>query len=80
MKNKYYPIISLINGKKRDTLAEQFLDEIRAELGWELEAVDQIEDLKDEYTEKFSAVLVTAQNEVAINSIPMEYINNRTAK
>ena len=40
----------------------------------------KIEDLKDEYTEKFSAVLVTAQNEVAINSIPMEYINNRTAK
>jgi len=40
----------------------------------------KIEDLKDEYTEKFSAVLVTAQNEVAINSIPMEYINNRVAK
>ena len=40
----------------------------------------KIEDLKDEYTEKFSAVLVTAQNEVAINSIPMEYINNRIAK
>ena len=40
----------------------------------------KIEDLKDEYTEKFSEVLVTAQNEVAINSIPMEYINNRIAK
>ena len=40
----------------------------------------RIEDLKDEYTEKFSAVLVTAQNEVAINSIPMEYINARIAK
>ena len=40
----------------------------------------KIEDLKDEYTEKFSAVLVTAQNEVAINSVPMEYINNRVAK
>ena len=40
----------------------------------------KIEDLKDEYTEKFSAVLVTAQNEVAINSIPMEYINSRIAK
>ena len=35
----------------------------------------KIEDLKDEYTEKFSTVLVTAQNEVAINSIPMEYIS-----
>ena len=40
----------------------------------------KIEDLKDEYTEKFSEVLVTAQNEVAINSIPMDYINNRIAK
>ena len=40
----------------------------------------KIEDLKDEYTEKFSEVLVTAQNEVAINSIPMEYINARIAK
>ena len=40
----------------------------------------KIEDLKDEYTEKFSTVLVTAQNEVAINSIPMEYINARIAK
>lgn len=40
----------------------------------------RIEDLKDEYTEKFSTILVTAQNEVAINSIPMEYINSRLAK
>jgi hypothetical protein len=40
----------------------------------------KIEDLKDEYTEIFSSVLVTAQNEVAINSIPMEYINARIAK
>ena len=40
----------------------------------------KIENLKDEYTEIFSSVLVTAQNEVAINSIPMEYINNRIAK
>ena len=40
----------------------------------------KIEDLKDEYTEKVSAVLVTAQNEVAINSIPMEYINARISK
>ncbi len=40
----------------------------------------KIENLKDEYTEKFSTILVTAQNEVAINSIPMEYINNRIAK
>lgn len=40
----------------------------------------RIEDLKDEYTEKFSEVLVTEQNEVAINSIPMEYINGRIAK
>ena len=40
----------------------------------------KIEDLKDEYTEKFSEVLLTAQNEAAINSIPMDYINSRIAK
>lgn len=40
----------------------------------------KIEDLKDVYTEKFSTVLVTAQNEVAINSIPMDYINSRVAE
>ena len=40
----------------------------------------KIEDLKDVYTEKFSTVLVTAQNEVAINSISMDYINNRVAE
>ena len=44
------------------------------------EKTAKIENIKDEYTEKFSDVLVTAQNEVAINSIPMEYINNRIAK
>ena len=40
----------------------------------------KIEDIKDAYTDKFSEILVTAQNEVAINSIPMEYINSRVAK
>ncbi|MBO7588290.1 MAG: hypothetical protein J6T18_02555 [Bacteroidaceae bacterium] len=40
----------------------------------------KIEDIKDAYTDKFSEILVTAQNEVAINSIPMEYINARVAK
>jgi len=40
----------------------------------------RIEDIKDAYTDKFSEILVTAQNEVAINSIPMEYINARVAK
>ncbi|MBO4267747.1 MAG: hypothetical protein J5869_00060, partial [Bacteroidaceae bacterium] len=40
----------------------------------------RIEDIKDSYTDKFSEILVTAQNEVAINSIPMEYINARVAK
>ena len=54
-------------------------DVCRADINDETKTA-KIEDLKDEYTEKFSAVLVTAQNEVAINSIPMEYINNRTAK
>ena len=40
----------------------------------------KIEDIKDAYTDKFSEILVTAQNEVAINTIPMEYINARVAK
>ena len=40
----------------------------------------QIEDIKEAYTDIFSQILVTAQNEVTINSIPMEYINNRIAK
>ena len=40
----------------------------------------KIEDIKDAYTDKFSEIMVTAQNEVAINSIPMEYINARVAK
>ena len=54
-------------------------NECRADINDETKTA-KIEDLKDEYTEKFSAVLVTAQNEVAINSIPMEYINNRVEK
>jgi hypothetical protein len=40
----------------------------------------KIEDIKEVYTDMFSEILVTAQNEVAINSIPMDYINNRIAK
>ena len=54
-------------------------DVCRADINDETKTA-KIEDLKDEYTEKFSTVLVTAQNEVAINSIPMEYINNRVEK
>ena len=40
----------------------------------------QIEDIKDLYYDIFSQVLVTDQNDVAINSISMEYINSRIAK
>ena len=40
----------------------------------------QIETIKEVYTDMFSEILVTAQNEVAMNSISMEYINNRIAK
>ena len=40
----------------------------------------KIEDLKDLYYDIFSQVLVTEQNDVAINSISMDYINNRIAK
>ena len=37
----------------------------------------KIDDLKDLYYDIFSQVLVTEQNDVAINSISMDYINNR---
>ena len=40
----------------------------------------QIEDIKDLYYDIFSQVLVTDQNDVAINSVSMEYINSRIAK
>jgi hypothetical protein len=40
----------------------------------------KIEDIKDLYYEIFSEVLVTDQNDVAINSIPMEYFDNRISK
>lgn len=40
----------------------------------------KIEDIKMEYFEKFSNVLVTTQNEVAIGTIPMEYIKTRVNK
>ena len=40
----------------------------------------KIDDLKDLYYDIFSQVLVTDQNDVAINSISMEYINSRIAK
>ena len=40
----------------------------------------QIEDIKELYYDIFSQVLVTDQNDVAINSISMDYINNRIGK
>ena len=40
----------------------------------------QIETIKEVYTDMFSEILVTAQNEVAMNSISMEYFDNRIAK
>ena len=40
----------------------------------------KIEDIKEAYTDMFSEILVTAQNEVAINSVSMEYFNNRIAR
>jgi len=40
----------------------------------------KIEDIKEAYTDIFSQILVTAQNEVAMNSVSMEYFNNRIAK
>ena len=40
----------------------------------------QIEDIKDLYYDIFSQVLVSDQNDVAMNSVSMEYFNNRIAK
>ena len=40
----------------------------------------KIEDIKDVYYDIFSEILVSDQNDVAMNSISMEYINNRIAK
>jgi len=40
----------------------------------------QIEDIKDFYYNMFSTILVTDQNEVAMNSVSMEYFDNRIAK
>src|SRR5574344_2216316 len=37
----------------------------------------KIEDLKDEYADKFCYLLDTDQNYVVINNIPLDYINNR---
>jgi len=40
----------------------------------------QIEDIKDFYYDMFSSILVTDQNDVAMNSVSMEYFDNRIAK
>ena len=40
----------------------------------------KIEDIKEVYTDMFSQILVSEQNEVAMNSVSMEYFNNRIAK
>lgn len=40
----------------------------------------QIEDIKDFYYDMFSTILVSEQNEVAMNSVSMEYFDNRIAK
>jgi hypothetical protein len=40
----------------------------------------KIEDIKDFYYDMFSTILVTDQNEVAMNSVSMEYFDARIAK
>jgi cellobiose phosphorylase len=40
----------------------------------------KIEDIKEVYTDMFSQILVSEQNEIAMNSVSMEYFNNRIAK
>ena len=45
---KYYPIVSIISGQERNTLADEFLNEIREELGWDLVPVKSVDELKEE--------------------------------
>jgi hypothetical protein len=40
----------------------------------------KIDDIKEVYTDMFSQILISEQNEVAMNSVSMEYFNNRIAK
>ena len=40
----------------------------------------KIEDIKDVYYDIFSQILVSDQNDVAMNSVSMEYFDNRIAK
>ena len=40
----------------------------------------KIEDIKEVYTDMFSQILVSEQNEVAMNSVSMEYFDARIAK
>lgn len=40
----------------------------------------KIEDIKKVYTDMFSTILVSEQNEVAMNSVSMEYFDARIAK
>lgn len=40
----------------------------------------KIEDIKEVYTDMFSTILVSEQNEVAMNSVSMEYFDARIAK
>ena len=62
---------------------QQMLNEIetvcRADIN-DAKKTAKIEDIKEVYIDKFSEILVSEQNEVAMNSISMEYINNRIAK
>ncbi len=46
----------------------------------ELNQADALHDIKEVYTDMFSQILVSEQNEVAMNSVSMEYFNNRIAK
>lgn len=46
----------------------------------EVKKTAKIDELKEIYYSKFSDVLVTDQNDVAINSISMDYFNSRIAK
>lgn len=43
----------------------------------DIQKKEKIEDLKDEYADKFSYYMDSDQNAIIINNIPFEYINSR---
>ena len=68
------------NATVMDVVAELNQDDAIKFIPMYQKLLSEIESIKEKYTLRFSEVLVTEQNDVAINTIPFEYINNRVTK